>query len=204
MPPKTGGAKKRVRGVYGGPWEKLSKITVTREILEKLALCLIEALVLEAKKDFAKRGWSLNDPKRGAPLHKSFAFRIRGKSTIEITSTFWGLKELTTGDLPERKMTWMTQEAKERRPANYRLSPRERRLGMKKGGRISKGERLPLIVPLQQKNGTVIFRAAPLTFEKAWVHPGIAKFTFIQRGIRKGRKACIQQIQQFVVDQLTA
>ena len=187
---------KRVRGVYGKPWSKLSNIPITREVLEKLGACLVRTVVEEAKKDFAKRGWSVKDPMGGPPIHQSFSYNIRGKSTIEVLSTFYGMSELGRGSIPERRMTWLTQEAKEKHPERYRLTRRERKLRMRPAGRPSKGTRLPLVVPIQSDGGAVVFRMAPLTTRQAWVHPGIAKFTFIQRGIRKGLEGCIDILKE--------
>ena len=51
-------AKARVKGVYGKPWSAISKIEISPEVLGQLGDCLIEHIVREAKKDFAKRGWS--------------------------------------------------------------------------------------------------------------------------------------------------
>jgi len=184
------------RRVYGKPWSKMSGITITPEVLEKLGQCLIKTLVYEAKKDFAKRGWPLRDPKGGPALPDSFSMKIKGESTIEIYTSFYGLTELMSGDIPERKMEWLTQEHKKEHPEKFPLTKGERRRGMHQGGK-----RLPLIVPIES-NGTVILRAAPLTTADAWIHPGIAKFTFAQRGIRKGRKACVKLIAQFVAEEL--
>ena len=36
-------------------------------------------------------------------------------------------------------------------------------------------------VPLRTKDGDIVFRAAPLTADRAWIHPGIARHNFIQR-----------------------
>jgi hypothetical protein len=33
----------------------------------------------------------------------------------------------------------------------------------------------------------------------AWVHPGIAKFTFMQRALKKGRQKCIEILGREVV-----
>jgi hypothetical protein len=82
-------------------------------------------------------------------------------------------------------MTWLTQEYKERNPAKFGQTFMER----KKGNTGS--NRRPLIVPIKV-GGTVEFRTAPLKMTDAWVHPGIAKFTFFETAIRKGRKACIE------------
>lgn len=48
-------------------------------------------------------------------------------------------------------------------------------------------------VPLRGENGQVIIRTAPLTTDKAWIHPGIAKHTFIERAFRRAQKDCLSQ-----------
>ena len=53
--------------VYGGVLAKLAKTASSKEALERMAKAIIKAIVREAKKDFAKRGWKLDDPK-GGPL----------------------------------------------------------------------------------------------------------------------------------------
>jgi hypothetical protein len=130
---------------------------------------------------------------------------------LEITSSFWGLETLTSQDVPRRRMTWLTQQAKDQKPADFPLTKQERKLGMKQTGRVlsydkKKGRiadgRMPLVVPLKTKSGTVVFRAAPLTFGDAWVHPGIARYTFLQRAIKKGRKKAAQIIGRTAVRQM--
>ena len=139
---------------------------------------------------FGKRGWSGKDPKGGPPIWKSFSCRIVGKSSLVIDSSFYGMKELASGDIPQRKMTWLTQEAKDKRPSQFELTDAERNLGMKKTGRVSRGQRLPLVIPLETGDGKVELRRAPLTIGEAWVHPGIAKFTFFETALRKWKQEC--------------
>jgi hypothetical protein len=188
---------RRVRGLYAGPWEKISKIVATPRVMRRLAMCIIDILKVESKKDFTKRGWTGGDPKGGPPIWDSFAYQIRGRSTIEITSSFYGMPELASAKgIPSRRMVWLTQEAKDKAPQRYKRTKTERKRKMRQSGRVSKGERMPLIVPLKASSGQVILRMAPLKFQDAWVHPGIAKFTFVQRAIRKGRKQCAQILAQ--------
>jgi len=184
----------RVKGIYGGPVGKKLDIPVTKKLLQRLGECLVEAFVKESKKDFAKRGWSGLAKDGSAAIWDSFSFKIRGDKTIEVVSTFPDIDVLVSRDIPERKMTWLTQEAKEAQPTKFPLTPRERKLRMKRGGRMSKNERLPLVVPLKSDNGDVVFRVAPLTFNDAWVHPGIARFTFAERAVRQGKAGCIKII----------
>lgn len=180
----------KVRSVYGGSALEKAEVPISRQALEAMARCTIKVIIEEGKRDFAKRGWKLGDPEGGPDFHKSFSFEVEGQKTIVIKSSYYGMRELTTGDIPDRKMTWMTQEHKERHPEQFELTEGERKRGMRKSGKVSKGERLPLVVPLKQKDGNVVLRFAPLKMQDAWVHPGIAKFTFMNRAIRKARKEC--------------
>jgi len=192
---------KRVRGTYGKPWSRLTSLPVTKELLTQLGECIVRIFVEEATKDFAKRGWSPRDPMGGPDIGKSFSFNIRGASTLEITSTFYGLPELVEGDIPERKMVWLTQEAKQRHKSRYKITETERRQRAAKRaaaarklktGQFQRGtERRSLVVPMTGKGGQVIFRTAPLKTSDAWIHPAIAKFTFARRAIDKAKKECV-------------
>ena len=151
---------------------------------------MVKTFSQESKKYMAQRGWTGKDPMGGPDLWNSFSYHIIANRDVEILSTFYGMKELAHGNIPSRRMTWLTQEAKEKNPQNYKLSPREKKMGLNP---MSKN-RMPLIVPIKDKSGVVEFRMAPLKTANAWVHPGIAKFTFFETAIRKGRKACIDII----------
>ena len=201
--------KRRVRGVYGGAWSKLADIPISKDVLEKLAKCLIDSIIKEARKDFAKRGWSGKDPMKGPDIWDSFDFRISGERTIEVTSTFYGLKELAAGKIPERRMTWMTQQGvgapfDREKPKEPKKEPGKPVMWMRHPpkSRRKDNPKAPLVVPLKTKDGMVVFRTAPLTFADAWIHPGIAKFTFLQRGIRKGRLACIDVLKGVLKDEV--
>jgi len=212
-------AKMRVKGVYGKPFGKKAKLEVSKKVLQELGEILVKTIAEEAKKDFAKRGWSGRDPMGGPKLWDSFSYQIRGRSTLEITSTFYGLGALTEG-IPKRRMEWLTQEYKDKHPSEFKLTPRERELGMKQTGRVlssrkgparslitgrfaKRGEgRLPLVVPVSAGGGTVVFRTAPLKMGEAWVHPGITRFTFLQRAIRKGREKAAEILGREAVRQV--
>lgn len=184
----------RIRGALGGPFGKKLEVPMTPELLHRLGKCLVDSFIKEAKKDFAKRGWSGLAQDGSAPIWDSFSYKLRGESTVEVVSTFPYLAEMVSQEAKPHKMTWLTQEAKDKTPAEFPLSPKEKKLGMQKSGHVSQGERLPLVIPLKDKSGTVIFRAAPLTFQDAWVHPGIARFTFVRRAAQRGREQCIEII----------
>ena len=162
---------------------------MTTQRLEALGRCMVKTLERESKKYFAKRGWSGRDPAGGPDIWDSYSFKVVG-TDLEIRSTFYGMKELAHGSVPERRMTWLTQEHKKQKPSDFKLTPREKELGMKRGSK----HRLPLIVPIETTGGNVEFRSAPLKVGDAWIHPGIAKFTFFETAIRNGRKACADLI----------
>lgn len=179
-----------MRSVLGGPLGTAVGLELTPELLQELGNALVKSLSKESKAYFSKRGWTGEDPMGGPPIWRSFKATVRGQRTLEITSTFYGMAELARGDIPERKMLWLTQEAKDQNPGNYPLTDSERELGMKRTGRVSKGERLPLIVPIETETGAVEFRRAPFKLGDAWIHPGIAKFVFFDVAVRKWRQEC--------------
>lgn len=196
--------KNPVRRVYGKPWSQMADIPLTKENLQEMGKCLVKHIVREAKRDFGLRGWSPKAPKAlggTKDLFHSFSYRIVGERTVEVLSTFPGIRELLEG-IPKRRMVWLTQEAKDKHPERYELSPREERLKMNRAGRVKRHQRLPLVVPLKARGGEVVFRMAPLTMSDAWIHPGIAKFTFMQRAIKKGRESCIEVVAKAATEYL--
>jgi hypothetical protein len=172
-----------IHTIRGGQWAILAGVELNTKTLQAMGRCMVATLKREASKYMARIGWSGEDPMGGPPLWDSFSFRLAGMD-VQIRSSFYGMKELAHGSIPSRRMTWLTQEYKDRNPTNFQRSFMDRKLNR------SGSDRGPLIVPIKT-NGTVEFRMAPLKMSDAWVHPGIAKFTFFETAIRKGRKACI-------------
>ena len=175
-----------IHTIRGKLWATMADLEITTKTLQGLGRCMVASLRKESLKYMAKIGWSGKDPMGGPPLWDSFSFKLQGMD-VQIRSSFYGMKELAHGSIQPRRMTWLTQEYKERNPTKFKMTFREKKLGK------SGTDRLPLIVPIKT-NGMVEFRMAPLKLSDAWVHPGIAKFTFFETAIRKGRKACIDII----------
>lgn len=48
-------------------------------------------------------------------------------------------------------------------------------------------------VPLRGKHGELLIRSTPLTTDKAWIHPGIARHNFVQRAYQRALKDCFSQ-----------
>ena len=85
------------------------------------------------------------------------------ESSIEVSSTWPWIELITSGTDGPYPMKWLTQAR-----------------GVYK-------------VPLRGRDGSILIRSTPLTTDKAWIHPGIAKHTFIQRAFRRALKDCISQ-----------
>lgn len=152
----------KLKSVYGKPWSQLVKgsIPISRQTLERLGQAIVDAVVLEAKRDLAMQRDITGEPE-GLPdsirFFQSFSYKITGASTIELVSNWPYINQLIDGRQPFR-MAWLTQ---------------------------AKGVD---VVPIEQKNGVVLFRTTPQDTNAAWIHPGFARHNFVQRGVKKGRE----------------
>lgn len=182
----------KLRGVYGKPVAKAAgqKVPLTGQQLRRYGKLLLKHVREEAKKDI--RGQQKRKPGEpvGLPQSKkfldSFSYKIRGRSTVEIVST-WPTASLHTSPIknardldkkrapatPEFKMTWLV-----RRKVPY--------------------------AKIELENGQVIIRSTPdpQKGDKLWRHPGFRHYTFLSRGIRKGREAFVRELAAEAVGQL--
>lgn len=85
------------------------------------------------------------------------------ENTIEVSSSWPWIDLIIQGTDGPYKMKWLTQ---------------------------AKGV---FKVPMRDKSGMMVIRSTPLTTDKAWIHPGIARHTFIERAFRRARKACVER-----------
>jgi hypothetical protein len=86
------------------------------------------------------------------------SFKYKVTNGELVVFTTWPWMDLATTGMRSRKMTWLT------RPAGVKS------------------------VPFMQRDGTVVFRATPLNTANAWIHPGIARHTFIDRAFKKATR----------------
>ena len=181
----------RLRGVYGRPISKMAgaSIDLTPDQISRTADILLEFIKKEIRRDMAlSAGIRGKGEAVGLPQTRkfvdSFQVRVKGQSTIEIFSD-WPTAEAHTTKLkpnfvdnmrPDRSapinMTWL------RRPE----VPYAR---------------------IELANGEVIVRTTPnpAQGDKYWVHPGFRKYTFIERGLRKGRIAAAEALAPELVAQ---
>jgi hypothetical protein len=178
------GEMRRKRAVYTGPlWKKLDfdkgELLIDRPLLDLLGKALVKAVIHEAKKDFAKRrkmgrGKPISDGGAIGPeksFFRSFSYQIRGERTIELVSNWPRLDSLLEG----RKKGKMTSLTAEKNPKLWRPA------------KSGKGAKVRKTIPIID-HGKVIFRTVPLTMADAWIHPGISKHTFMERGVRRWKK----------------
>ena len=175
----------RIRATYGKTWAKTGKVEIDDSLLDLIGDILVDTVRIEAKNEFVKRGWKMEDRQGGPPIGDSFKYEILGDRTVVLNSSFYGLAQLTSKEgIPERRMTWLTQQGQQRNVKSKEQRARESRMGKKFKTSSSKS---PLVVPLTTKTGEVIFRMAPLKMADAWIHPGIARFNFFERALKKAR-----------------
>ena len=160
----------------------------------KAGQIILDAVKVEIRKDLAKIS-GVRKPGDPVQLPKteefvdSFSFQLVGESTIEVTST-WPTAEAYTAptdklDIDKRgetgrstppfRMTWLTRDKIPK--ARFVLS-----------------------------NGEVVIRTTPdlQAGQKAWIHPGYTRYSFLERGLRKGRQAAMEFLVQSSVETLLA
>lgn len=95
---------------------------------------------------------------------QSFSYAVEPGGLVVLYSSWPHLEVITNGTRGRYKMAWLTQQA-----------------GIN-------------VVPLVQQDGSVQFRTAPLTVGQAWIHPKIAKHTFINRAYERAFQEHVDQI----------
>lgn len=184
--------KTRAKGVYGKPLAKAAgqKISLTREQLLRMGKIILESIKTEIRKDIAKtRGLAgrgnpvvLPDTARFA---ESWKFRLKGNSTMEFY-TDWPVKSFIVE--PTEKNLLNDKDPGATKPFEMTWLNRQQ-------------------VPyarIVQEDGNVVIRMTPdpQKGQRFWVHPGFKRYSFLQRGIRKGRQKAIEALTQEIVEGL--
>lgn len=189
----------KMRGLYGKPLLKAGdKAVVNDKLLRKAAAIILRSVKREIRKDMEKakglRGGTWPKPyedrnpipiPQGEAFIRSFYWRIKGGSTIEIWSS-WPTAEAHTAPPTQRGLDAAVpgvplQHPKKGIPMTWLVQPKVK------------------YVPIITENGQVIIRTAPLKEADAWIHPGFTRYTFIERGIRKGRVEVVKKLKDEIV-----
>ena len=175
----------RLRGVYGKPWSKLvgQKVDITPEVMHKVGEIILLSVRAEIRKQVALsaglrgRGQPVPMP-RSKAFQESFGYQLRGSRTIEITSK-WPYAGVWEEGKKPYPMTWLTGLG-----AAGGFGEDKKPFLNKKPGKVLASK---YAIPIVTEDGSVIIRFAPFKTEDAWIHPGFAKYGFLQKGIRRGR-----------------
>jgi hypothetical protein len=174
----------RIRGIYGKPLLKRNGPTAVQmplPMLKKAGEIFLKSIKAEIMKDMAK---SAGLRGRGKPVPMpdsrkfvdSFSWKISGQSTIEITSN-WPTASAHTSVPGKGDKKGSTKPY----PMTWLTQPQVK------------------TVPIITQEGRVIFRTAPLTTTNAWIHPGFLRYTFIERGVKKGRVKVFEDMAEEIV-----
>jgi hypothetical protein len=180
----------KLRGVYGKPLiKKGQKIAMTPSMLNRAGEIILESVKAEIRKDMAKsasmRGGGHPKPygsRNPVPIPNSkrfvdsFTYVIRGKSTIEIVSD-WPTAEAHVGQIKNRELEKLPQNKRATQPFKMWWLTRP------------KVNAIPIVTP----NGEVIIRATPEA-GSAWIHPGFRRYSFIERGVKKGKERFVSEV----------
>lgn len=166
----------KLRNVYGKPLfsKGTGVVSMSRDMLDRAGQIILDSIKAEIRKDISKsaglRGRGKPVPVPDSPAFvNSFSYKLVGRSTLSFSST------------------WPTAEAHVAPPGE--------------AGRPSKPFPMRWLtrdqfraVPIVTQEGKVILRTPPLPGGDVWMHPGFHRYTFIERGVRKGRVKVIEQM----------
>jgi len=103
-------------------------------------------------------------------LYESFGYRLDAKLGTLVFYSTWDKASIYVAGRDSYKMTWLTKQ----KGANRKI-------------------------PMKDKQGNLVFRSVPLTTNKAWVHPGIQKFSFFAVAIEEGRFDAISDVTNLLI-----
>ena len=79
------------------PWSKLKTLTLPPSTMEAIGKAMVVELIDAARKEFARRKWSMIGSDGRTVIIRSFSYRVTGPGTLELKSTFPGIEAYATG-----------------------------------------------------------------------------------------------------------
>jgi len=165
----------RIKKTSGKTWATMKDGDfVDEKFLRRIGDLLVESIVFEAGKDFAKQGNKPTPPgqaegvPRSLSFFDSFHYRLGRGQTVEVYSTWPWIDQIIEGRRPY-PMDWLTQQA-----------------GVSR-------------VPMKGPGGTVLIKTTPAGTQDAWIHPGFRKHNFVRRGYERARRQMDEMIKKQVV-----
>ena len=189
--------KPKTRKVYGKPLSKKyaegAPVDLTSEVLEEIGKAILDSVKHEASLEIVKH---MNKPTREgggrvpAYIRDMNAFlamlkvRVSGKSSIELylsedkTKKRVGNRMFTVNPYHDK---FISDDPKAHEP--FVMDTLKSKVGK--------------TIPLVELDGEVVFRV--VLPNAAWVHPGFMKYTFLERGVAKGRAKAADIIRERVI-----
>lgn len=159
-----------VRSVYRKPLSKMvgQDIAIPPDLMKRAGKLILESVRQEIKKDAAKHNAMSRLKGQPIPIPNSkefvLSFKVQVQGNKIEITSTWPFVDVHLEGQNRHAMTWLTKIA-----------------GVDK-------------VPMIQPNGVVLIRTAPLTSDKAWIHPGFLKYNFLNRGVEKGREKAAEML----------
>lgn len=184
----------RIKKTAGKTWANLeSEDFIDDAFLNEIGKLLVESIVYEAAKDFAKQGnkpTPVGSPEgipRSVRFFDSFKYKING-TVVEIYSdwdTYLNSKHEAKID-SANSVAGAISDGKGRRPFEM------------------KGVRRPAWKRVMVVNaGNMEYRMAPGKDQAPWIHPGFQKNTFVRRGYERARRQMKKMLAEQVKKVLT-
>ncbi len=170
-----------LKSAYTGTVAKGTQMDLTNEQVRMIGQIILEQIKAEIAEDTKKAGGfrAEGDPVP-LPMTKKFAdsfkFKISGRRTLEFTSDWPTARAHTIGRDPKIDLEDSNKGNSPEFPMHWLVSPQV------PYARIVKSE------------GSVIVVSTPNPAEgdAMWVHPGFRRYSFLERGIRKGKEKAME------------
>lgn len=188
-----GNKRKPLRSAYSGTVTKGEKIDLSREQVEMIANIILEQIKEEIAEDTKKAG-AFRGEGEPVPLPQtkrfadSFQVKIVGERTLEFTSDWPTAPAHTLGRDKEVDIEAKNKGSTGPFPMTWLVKPQ---------------------VPyarIATREGKVIVVSTPNPGEGGamWVHPGFRRYSFLERGIRKGKQKAMEALVADILSQTLA
>jgi hypothetical protein len=172
-----------LRSAYSGTVAKGAKIDLTLDQVQKIGEMILEQIREEIEKDTLKASAfrAQGDPvplPRTKRFAESFKVQVSGKRTLEFTSDWPTAGAHTLGRDREVDLEAKNKSSTSPFPMWWLVRPQVPRARIV----TSEGQVIVVTTP------------SPADGDAMWVHPGFRRYTFLERGIRKGKQRALETL----------
>ena len=178
-----GKKQKPLRSAYSGTIAKGTKIELTLDQVHKVGEIILEQIREEIKLDTRKAAGRRGEGEP-VPLPKtkrfaeSFKFQVSGKRTLEFTSDWPTARAHTLGRDQDLDLEDKNKSNSPAFPMWWLVQPQ-----------------VPWARIVRADNSVIVVATPnPAEGEALWVHPGFRRYSFLERGIRKGKQKALEAL----------